>query len=136
MSEAKAIPSATLEVQGTTASRDTTSRENVIFQARMNPTDAGITLYDPQGYFCNMSLTGLRALHAWLGGWITYQRERFKPTGFALVHITTAERREQATGEKLIVVGDSFYIQAADGAQLGEALPFSEWEIVPLFTSS
>lgn len=121
-------------VIGNVESRESTSRGITTFKATAHATDSGVILWDPAGYYCNLSLTGVKDLLLWLSQWHAYQRERFKPTGFALVNLTTGEKRERKDGEAIVLVGDSFYIRNTSGEDLTGALSLTEWEMQPLFS--
>lgn len=127
-------PNRNLTVQGNVESQSSTARRDHSFSITVHPSDSGLILSDPAGYYTNLALTSARELSTWLSQWCAFQRERFKPTGFALVNLTTSERRERADGEAIVLVGDSFYIRDSEGHDLTGALPLIEWEMQPLFT--
>lgn len=131
--DAPEAPPAQITVQGNVENVRSTIRHDVTFAIQQHATDSGLVFNDPAGYYTNLSLTGARTLALWLATWCTYQTMRFKPTGFALTHITTGERRERPEGAAIVLIGDSFYIHDASGTDLTGALPCTDWEMQPMF---
>lgn len=121
-----------LQING--SSRSTNLRnEPAAYTMADGGNDGGVSLYEPHGYYVNMSLASFRGLVAWLSAHLKYRSERFKPVGWRLVPIdTTSSPIEVREGQSVTFIGDAFIIRDQAGSAVGPAYSALEYSVEPI----
>lgn len=131
---ASTAPPNTITIQGNTTNRTQNTRhEPHNYTITDGGTDGGVSLYEPHGYWVNMSLSSFRALVAFLNAHLKHRSERFKPIGWRLVPIEAGnETIEVREGQSVTFIGDAFVIRNPEGEAIGPAYNAMEYSVEPI----